>query len=160
MLQHSSSQKSLSKVAFTKDCLNCIAMNFWEIVIYIQDFRQSWCLKPLPDLLHYLIIKFYSSNFHVNSNLLIKLGLTSVECCIWIKQNGYCSWWSVYSVFLTQIISCRRESCIMSFTSAKMEFVSAIFKKLYFCKYSIKRCCKQITPFRTLSDHTNKFLIE
>ena len=40
---------------------------------------------------------------------------------------------------------CRRESCIIDFTSAKMEFASAIFKKLYSSKYSIKRCCKQIT---------------
>ena len=37
---------------------------------------------------------------------------------------------------------CRRESCIIDFTSAKMEFTSAIFKTLYFSKYSIKRCCK------------------
>ena len=37
---------------------------------------------------------------------------------------------------------CRCESCIIDFTSAKMEITSAIFKKSYFPKYSIKRCCK------------------
>ena len=52
-------------------------------------------------------------------------------------------------VFLTQIISrgqrnCQYESFIINFTSAKMEFASAIFIKLSFSKYSIKRCCKQI----------------
>ena len=33
------------------------------------------------------------------------------------------------------------------------------FKKLYFSKYSIKKCCKQITSFKNLSDHTNRFLM-
>ena len=59
--------------------------------------------------------------------------------------------WDVFTVFLTQIISrrqkkkkCLRESCIMDFTSAKIEFASTIFKKMYFSKYSIQRSCKQI----------------
>ena len=69
------------------------------------------------------------------------------------------------TVFLTQIISCRQKkcrhkSCIIDFTLAKTEFTSAVFKKLYFSKYSIKGCCKQIPPFKNLSDHTNKFLME
>ena len=55
------------------------------------------------------------------------------------------------SVFLTQTISCRRESCIIDFTSAKTEFASAIFKKLYFSKYSMKRCCKQITSIQNFA---------
>ena len=39
--------------------------------------------------------------------------------------------------YFTSAKKCRRESCIIDFTSAKMEFASAIFKKLYFSKYSI-----------------------
>ena len=39
---------------------------------------------------------------------------------------------------------CRRESSVIDFTSAKIEFTSAIFKKLYFPKYLIKRHCKQL----------------
>ena len=46
------------------------------------------------------------------------------------------------SNYFTSAKKCRRKSCIIDFTSAKMEFASAIFKKLYFSKYSIKRCCK------------------
>ena len=38
--------------------------------------------------------------------------------------------------YFTSAKKCRRESCIIDFTSAKMEFASAIFKKLYFSKYS------------------------
>ena len=34
------------------------------------------------------------------------------------------------------------------FTSAKMEFVLPIFEKLYFSKYSIKGCCKEIMPIQ------------
>ena len=45
---------------------------------------------------------------------------------------------------------CRRESCIIDFMLGKMEFAMAIFKKLHFLKYSIKRCCKQITSFQKL----------
>ena len=59
------------------------------------------------------------------------------------EQDNVC--WEE-AVFLTQIISrqqkkCRRESCIIDFTSA-------IFRKLYFSKYSVKRCCKQITSIQ------------
>ena len=54
------------------------------------------------------------------------------------------------SNYLTSAKKCQRESCIMHFTSAKMEFALAIFKKLYFSKYSIKRCCKQITSIQKL----------
>ena len=45
---------------------------------------------------------------------------------------------------------CRHESCVINFLSAKMEFASAIFKKLYFSKYPIKRCYKQITSIQKL----------
>ena len=40
--------------------------------------------------------------------------------------------------------TCQRESSVIDFTSAKIEFTSAIFKKLYFPKYLIKRRCKQL----------------
>ena len=40
--------------------------------------------------------------------------------------------------------TCQRESSVIDFTSAKIEFTSAIFKKLYFPKYLIKRHCKQL----------------
>ena len=40
--------------------------------------------------------------------------------------------------------TCPRESSVIDFTSAKIEFTSAIFKKLYFPKYLIKRHCKQL----------------
>ena len=51
-------------------------------------------------------------------------------------------------VFPNQITSgrqkkCPSESSVIDFTSAKMEFATAIFfKKFYFSKYSIERCCK------------------
>ena len=45
------------------------------------------------------------------------------------------------------------------FTSAKMEFASAIFKKLYFSKYSVKRCCKQITSIQKLVIQKLRFLM-
>ena len=54
------------------------------------------------------------------------------------------------SNYFTSAKKCRRKSCIMDFRSAKMEFTLAIFKKLYFSKYSIKRCCKQITFIQKL----------
>ena len=41
-------------------------------------------------------------------------------------------------VFLTQIISRQQKKS----DATKMEITSAIFKKFYFPKYSIKRCCK------------------
>ena len=67
------------------------------------------------------------------------------------------------AVFLTQIISNLQknvdvESCIMDFMLGKMEFVSAIFKKLYFSKYS-KGVVNRLPPFKNLSDHTNRFLM-
>ena len=40
--------------------------------------------------------------------------------------------------------TCQRKSSVIDFTSAKIEFTSAIFKKLYFPKYLIKRRCKQL----------------
>ena len=46
------------------------------------------------------------------------------------------------SNYFTSASKCRREKCIIDFTSAKMEFASLIFKKMYFYKYSIKRYCK------------------
>ena len=46
------------------------------------------------------------------------------------------------SIYFTLAKKYRQKSCIIGFTSAKMEFASAVFKKLYFSKYSIKRCCK------------------
>ena len=54
------------------------------------------------------------------------------------------------SNYFTLAKKCRRESYVMDFTSAKMEFMLAIFKKLYFSKYSIKRCCKQIISIQKL----------
>ena len=48
------------------------------------------------------------------------------------------------SNYFTSAKKCRRESCIIEFASAKIEFASAIFKKLYFSKCSIKRCCKKM----------------
>ena len=46
------------------------------------------------------------------------------------------------SNYFTSAKKCRLESSIIDFMSAKMEIPSAIFKKLYFPKHSIKRCCK------------------
>ena len=43
------------------------------------------------------------------------------------------------SDYFTSAKKCRRKSFIINFTLAKMEFMSAIFKKMYFSKYSIKR---------------------
>ena len=54
------------------------------------------------------------------------------------------------SNYFTLVKRCWHKSCIMDFMSTKMEFASAIFKKLYFSKYSIKRCCKQITSIQKL----------
>ena len=52
--------------------------------------------------------------------------------------------------YITSVKKCWRESCIIGITSAKMEFALAIFKKLYFSKYSIKKGCKQISSIQKL----------
>ena len=52
------------------------------------------------------------------------------------------------SYYFMSAKKCWRKSCIINFTWAKMEFAPAIFEKLYFSKYSIKRCCKQITSIQ------------
>ena len=41
-------------------------------------------------------------------------------------------------VFLTQVISRQQKNA----DATKIEIMSAIFKKLHFAKYSIKRCCR------------------
>ena len=66
-----------------------------------------------------------------------------------IKATSYFHSLSNSNCFLSAKI-CWCKSCIIDFTSAKMEFASAIFKKLYFSKYSIKWCCKQITSIQKL----------
>ena len=38
------------------------------------------------------------------------------------------------------------------------EFASAIFKKMYFFKYSIKYVVNRLPSFKNLYDHTNRFL--
>ena len=54
------------------------------------------------------------------------------------------------SNYFTSAKKCRRESYIMDFTWAKMEFGSAIFKKLSFSKSSIERYPKQNTSIQKL----------
>ena len=56
----------------------------------------------------------------------------------------------------TSAKKCQCESCIIDFT---LEFTLAIFKKLYFSKYSIKGVVNRLPPFKNLSDNTNKFLM-
>ena len=65
-------------------------------------------------------------------------------------------------VFLTQTISRRQknaERCIKDFTSAKMEFASAISKKLYFSNIQLKGVVNRLSSFQNLSDHANRFLM-
>ena len=38
--------------------------------------------------------------------------------------------------------------------SAKMEFMSTIFRKMYFSKYSIKYVVNRLPPFKNLYDYT------
>ena len=45
---------------------------------------------------------------------------------------------SLYSNYFTSAKKCRRESCIMDFTSAKMEFASTIFKNCIFPNIQLK----------------------
>ena len=79
-------------------------------------------------------------------------------CKIWNKTDlCFLKWHEEFGKFslsnsnyFTSTKKCRRGSCIMDFTSAKMEFASAIFKKLYFFKYIFKRCFKQITSIQKL----------
>ena len=54
------------------------------------------------------------------------------------------------SNYFTAAKKCQHESCIKDFTSAKMEFMSAISKIFYFSQCSIERCCKQITFIQKL----------
>ena len=54
---------------------------------------------------------------------------------------------------------CRHKSCIIDFVLAKMEFASAILKKLYFPNIQLKGVVNRLPPFKNLSDHTNKFLM-
>ena len=57
-------------------------------------------------------------------------------------------------VFLTQIISRWQKKMPMQ----NFEFTSAIFKKMYFFKYSIKYVVNRLPSFKNLYDHTNRFL--
>ena len=82
------------------------------------------------------------------SNVVRSLHSSIHSCCICCSSFllTCCSFFSLSnSNYFTPAKKCWRESCIIDFTSAKMEFASAIFKKLYLSKYSIKRWCKQIT---------------
>ena len=65
---------------------------------------------------------------------------------------------ALWANYFTSAKKCRHESCIIDFTSAKMEFASAIFKKMYFAKYSIKYVVNRLPPFKNFYDHTNRFL--
>ena len=69
-------------------------------------------------------------------------------------------WWNSLSNsnYLMSAKKCRCKSCIIDFTSAKMEFALAIFKKMYFSKYWIKYVVNRLPPFKDLYDHTNRFL--
>ena len=59
------------------------------------------------------------------------------------------------SNYFTSAKKCQHESCIIDFTSAKMEFTSAIFKKLCFPNIQLKVVVNRLPPFKNFSNHTN-----
>ena len=56
----------------------------------------------------------------------------------------------------TSAKKCRRESCIIDFMSAKMEFASAIFKNCIFPIIQLKGVANRLSLFQNLSNHTNR----
>ena len=63
------------------------------------------------------------------------------------------------SDYFTSAKKCWCKSCIKDFTSAKMEFASAISKKLYFSSIQLKGVVNRLSSFKNLCDHTNRFLM-
>ena len=59
-------------------------------------------------------------------------------------------YWTLWANYFMSAKKCQHESCIIDFTSAKMEFASAIFKKMYFSKYSIKYVVNRLPPLKKL----------
>ena len=77
-----------------------------------------------------------------------------VDCGIYLALLGNCHHSLSNSNYFTSAKKCQCESCVIDFISAKMKFALAIFKKLSFSKYLIKRCCKQL--LFVVADYTNR----
>ena len=126
-------------------------------------------IKPWKILLWALLTQKLQNKIFISKNLaqsLLKLDGTLMSCKK--IENFYEQFWRKIpdkqtnglfnSNYFTSAKKCWCERCIINFTSAKMEFTSAIFKKLYFSKYS-KGVVNRLPPFKNLSDHTNMFLM-
>ena len=117
----------------------------WMISVR-NDFKNNYedlmCPRCKKDL-HWeaLFTKCKKLAYNINDpNEVLKEGLSKERM---IKKCSLSN--SNYIMFAKK---CWCESGTISFTLAKMEFMSAIIKKLYFSKYSIKRCCKKITSIQ------------
>ena len=70
--------------------------------------------------------------------------------------------YNIYNISLsnsnhfTSAKKCRRESCIIDFMSAKMEFASAIFKNCIFPIIQLKGVANRLSLFQNLSNQTNR----
>ena len=130
----------------------CFSQNFvpplWiaSLSFKIQPFKLQHCF-----LLCSLVKKEVPKPRYVLFQYLIKLLLENI---LDMKRSHNYSLSN--SHYFTSLKKCWRESCIINFTLTKLEFKSAIFKKLYYSKYSIKRCCEQITSIQKLVWINNK----
>ena len=126
-------------------------------------------IKPWKILLWALLTQKLQNKIFISKNLaqsLLKLDGTLMSCKK--IENFYEQFWRKIpdkqtnglfnSNYFTSAKKCWCERCIINFTSAKMEFTLAIFKKLYFSKYS-KGVVNRLPPFKNLSDHTNMLLM-
>ena len=129
-------------VAFKK----ILTRNDWKMVeIFSYRWHGSLLLTEISKVFdcidhQFLIAKLKAHGIDTNSLYLLPSYLKKRKQRTSLSNSNY----------FTSSKKCRRESCIMDFTSAKMEFAPAIFKKLHCSNYSIKRCCKRITSIQKL----------
>ena len=139
---------------------------WWLYFIMIYVSTPYYVLSSQFESILLLIILLFSSSYQFV--LLLMQKHVILETSIVIRKTSYGIFLLSYHLFQFLVISlsnsnhftsakkCRRESCIMDFTSAKMEFASAIFKNCIFPSIQLKGVVNRLPLFQNLSDHTNR----
>ena len=118
----------------------------WWLLLFVLEalvFANTlkWMLSSLSNqaifFLQYFYLKDHPKNMYLHSNF--HEDREFHHCFSSCFHHSLSN-----SNYFASAKKCWRKSCIIDFKSAKIEFTSAIFKKLYFSKYLIKRCCKQL----------------
>ena len=122
--------------------------------------KQNFCGRPKvhgnPKVMQKTRRKDQISNIQCNEIVLVCQTFCSLSLLMFGRNCNY-YYFSIYWIFLNSLSNsnystlarkCWCKSCIIDLTSAKMELVLAILKKLFFSQYSIKSCCKQITSIQ------------